>query len=108
MNDKVPKYSVGTLTYTKAGIAASFFGIITANGLTKQFSQMTLTVLGAMVLDWVTQRTFLTDNYRYGSLWTGVGFVVQAVIFVLIYREWQRLGGDRGYKAPGTSGDGKS
>jgi hypothetical protein len=41
-----------------------------------------------------------TERYRY--VWMGFGFALQAFVFWLIYCEWQRLGGLKGYKAPGS------
>lgn len=76
-----------------------FGQMCSANGLIKQASQIVVGLGGAVFLDWLTRKTLLTENFRYGSLWMGFGFALQALVFWLIYREWKRLGGD-GYKAP--------
>ena len=78
-----------------------FGQMCSANGLIKQASQIVVGLLGAVFLDWLTRKTLLTENFRYGALWMGFGFILQAGIFYLIYREWKRLGGNA-YQAPDT------
>ena len=58
---------------------------------------------GAAFMDYVTDNTLLTDNFRYAFLWSGVGFVLYQVTLLAIYREWKKLGGDTGYVPPGSA-----
>ena len=57
-------------------------------------------ILGSLVVDWMTQKSMLTDNYRYGYLWTGGMYLLIFGAWVLVYVEWKKLGGDKGYVAP--------
>lgn len=56
--------------------------------------------LGAIVVDWLTQGSMLTDNYRYGYLWLGISYLFIFLAWILVYREWKKLGGDTRYVAP--------
>jgi len=57
-------------------------------------------MLGALLVDWLTQGSMLTDNYRYGYLWLGSSYLLIFAAWVLVYREWKKLGGDQNYKPP--------
>ena len=81
-----------------------FGQMCSANGLVKQLSMAVLGYGGAAFMDYVTQNTLLTDNFRYAFLWTGVGFILYQVTLLAIYREWKKLGGDEGYVAPEVAG----
>jgi hypothetical protein len=82
----------------------SFGQMCSANGLVKQGSMMVLAIVGAWFMDLVTRSTLLVENFRYAFLWVGAGFVLQFIIYVLLYREWKKLGGIN-YRAPGSTGD---
>lgn len=77
-----------------------FGQMCSANGLVKQASMLVLGPIGAVFMDYVTQKTLLTDNFRYGFLWQGFGFTLYALALMLIYWQWKKLGGDKGYVAP--------
>lgn len=81
-----------------------FGQMCSANGLVKQASALVLGLIGATFMDWVTSKTLLTDNFRFGWIWMGIGYAGYAVLLWVIYREWQKLGGDKGYKAPEADG----
>lgn len=86
----------------------TFGQMCSANGLVKQASTLLLGLVGALLMDALTSKTLLTENFRYAFVWMGVGFALQAFVFWLIFREWQRLGGIKGYKAPGSTDEAKS
>lgn len=79
-----------------------FGQMCSANGLVKQLSLAVLGYTGAAFMDYVTENTLLTDNFRYSFLWSGVGFVLYQITLLAIYREWKKLGGDTGYVPPGS------
>lgn len=81
-----------------------FGQMCSANGLVKQFSLAVLGYGGAAFMDYVTENTLLTDNFRYAFLWGGVGFVLYQITLLAIYWEWKKLGGDNGYVAPEAAG----
>lgn len=81
-----------------------FGQMCSANGLVKQASALVLGLIGAVFMDWVTQKTMLTDNFRYGALWMGTGFVIYAFTIWGIYRHWLKLGGDKNYRPPESNG----
>jgi MFS family permease len=80
-----------------------FGQMCSANGLVKQLSMAVLGYAGAAFMDYVTDNTLLTDNFRYAFLWSGVGFVIYQVTLLAIYWEWKKLGGDAGYVPPGSA-----
>jgi WD40 repeat protein len=82
-----------------------FGQMCSANGLVKQLSLAVLGYVGAAFMDYVTDNTLLTDNFRYAFLWSGVGFVLYQVTLLAIYWEWKKLGGDAGYIPPGSAPD---
>lgn len=84
-----------------------FGQMCSANGLVKQGSAVVLGLLGATFMDWVTRSTLLTDNFRYANIVTAVGFIGYAALLWAIYREWLKLGGDKGYKAPDLNSAGE-
>jgi WD40 repeat protein len=79
-----------------------FGQMCSANGLVKQLSMAVLGYSGAAFMDYVTDNTLLTDNFRYAFLWMGVGFVLYQAMLLAIYWEWKKLGGDAGYAPPGS------
>jgi len=77
-----------------------FGQMCSANGMVNQASRLACGFFGALLMDWLTRSTLLTENYRYGNLWAGFGFLLQAVLFYILYRKWKSMGGDKGYVAP--------
>jgi len=57
-------------------------------------------MLGSKLVDLLTRSSMLTDNYRYGFLWSGAIHLLTFGAWVLVYREWKKLGGDEHYVAP--------
>ncbi len=80
-----------------------FGQMCSANGLVKQLSMAVLGYIGAAFMDYVTDNTLLTDNFRYAFLWSGAGFVIYQATLLAIYWEWKKLGGDAGYLPPGSA-----
>jgi hypothetical protein len=56
-------------------------------------------VVGALAMDWMTDTNRLTDNFRYGFLWLGVSYFLIFAAWLLVHREWKKLGGEK-YLAP--------
>jgi len=82
---------------------SSYGQMCSANALVRQFTQLVVGVLGSLFLDWLTQKSLLTDNFRYGYLWMSGGFVLSTLALLALYREWKRLGGDEHYVPPEVS-----
>jgi WD40 repeat protein len=108
---KVPIFAVIAATTMPLLISLfpkdTFGQMCSANGLVKQASTLALGLVGAVLMDALTRKTLLTENFRYAWLWWGTGFALQAFVFWLIYREWNRLGGIKAYKAPGSTDEAK-
>jgi hypothetical protein len=73
-----------------------------ANALVRQLVAAVAGLLGALVMDRFTRNALFTDRFRDGFLFQGVAGVLTFLALLLLYREWSRLGGAKGYVAPGT------
>jgi WD40 repeat protein len=72
-----------------------------ANGMSKSAGKLLGSVFGAgLLMDMLTHNGSLTDNYRYGYLWTASFYVLAAACLVVVYVYWKRLGGDKTYVPP--------
>jgi len=71
-----------------------------ANALVRSLAALVGGLAGSLFLDWLTQKSLLTDNYRYGYLWLGAGFVLGTLALSAVYYQWKKLGGDKGYVPP--------
>jgi predicted MFS family arabinose efflux permease len=78
--------------YAQLGSAA---GIIISIGI------MAAGVISGAWLEWMKAReTVELFHYRYLPAWSAVCILIALGFFVLLYREWKRLGGDQHYTAP--------
>jgi hypothetical protein len=68
------------------------------------FRSITIMLAGVAsggVIDLIAVYTVDRDYaYRFVPIWIMVCFAGSLVFLTLLYREWQRLGGDRNYKPP--------
>lgn len=71
-----------------------------ANALLRQAVAAVAGLLGALLMDHITARTLYTDHFRYGFLVQGVVGLLSLFALYFLYREWQRLGGVKGYTPP--------
>ena len=79
---------------------ANYGQMCSANALVRSSMAAAGGILGALFLDWLTQKSLLTDNYRYGYLWISAGSVLSALALLALYRQWKKLGGDEHYVPP--------
>lgn len=78
--------------YAQLGSAA---GIIISLGI------MAAGVISGVWLEWMKAReTVELFHYRYLPAWSALCILISLGFFLLLYREWKRLGGDQHYTAP--------
>ena len=72
-----------------------------ANAMFRSITIMLAGVASGGVIDLIAVYTVDRDYaYRFVPIWIMVCFAGSLVFLTLLYREWQRLGGDRNYKPP--------
>ncbi|MFH0937988.1 MAG: MFS transporter [Planctomycetota bacterium] len=78
---------------------AKYGQMCSAEALVRQAVTVIAGFLGAIFLDWLTDKSLNTDNFRYGYLFTGVTSTLSVLSLLGVYYYWKKLGGDK-YVAP--------
>ncbi len=93
---KVPMYALittGSLPMMMAIFPRDKFGqFASANAMVRQASTIVLGWLSAVLMDWLTRGSLLTENFRYAELTSLAGMVGYQITLVAIYRHWKRQG----------------
>ena len=72
-----------------------------AMGIILSLGTIAAGVISGMWLEWLKSReTVELFHYRYLPAWSALCILISLGFFLMLYREWKRLGGDQHYTAP--------
>lgn len=72
-----------------------------ANAMVRSLAVILASIVAGIFFDWLEHAFHLgTWRYRFYTVWWAVFTVPMLVCLVLLYREWLRRGGDKGYTPP--------